>query len=127
MSALDGALACVTAVENIPDLTAAADTIQFPMLITEMLKWMSWRTIEIANMDTKYVLTGSLSVFGEFDFEGMLNIVCFAIVALLFLVVGIPFIMFRQMREAHRNGLLHTAAVKNRLGWLFQRYVCHLS
>eukprot|EP01046_Picozoa_sp_COSAG06_P081441 COSAG06_NODE_28603_length_571_cov_1.203390_1_plen_145_part_01 len=91
---------------------------QFPMLVTEGLKWLNWRP---AN-GGKWILSGSLSAFQEFETLTMVLITVAASVVLGALAGGLPYYFYRQMKEAHENGLLHTPAFKNRLGWLFHAY-----
>ena len=95
-----------------------ADTMQFPMLVTEGLKWLSWRQ---AN-GGMYILSGSLSAFQEFTFLKALLITVAASIVLGALAGGLPYYFYLQMKEAHEGGLLHTPAFKNRLGWLFHAY-----
>ena len=86
---------------------------------------MSWRTIFKQNeygATTSYILTGSLSVFGEFSATGYLLVMGGALVVVSFLAVTVPYYMFKQMQMEKDKGTLHTSAVKNKLGWLYHSY-----
>ena len=95
-----------------------SDTMQFPMLVSEGLKWLDWRK----GSGDMYILQGSLSAFKEWTFDQAVLISVVSATVLLALAGGLPYYFFTQMSFAHRGGLLHTPAFKNRLGWLFHAY-----